>query len=72
MCNYGTCGGDHPTKKYRITSPLKWCEFCRKMTNHNSSECYFILGYMRGGNNTQMKNQNIPITQQLGKEPGQF
>ena len=58
MYNCGTCGEDHPTDKCRVTNPLKWCEYCRKMMNCDSNECYYRPGYVRGGNNTQMQNEN--------------
>ena len=54
--NCGTCGGDHPTERCRVTNPLKWCDYCRKMTNHESSECYYRPGFNRGGNNAPTQN----------------
>ena len=37
----GTCGGPHPTERCPTTNPLKWCDTCRKMTNHESRNCYY-------------------------------
>lgn len=57
------CHGDHPTKKCRVISPAKWCEYCRKMTNHESNECYYRPGYSRGQNNAQTSNQANQVDQ---------
>ena len=39
----GTCGGNHQTKRCPTTNPLKWCEIFRRMTNHETIECYYHL-----------------------------
>ena len=63
MHNCDICHGDHPTERCRIINPLKWCEHCRKMTNHESNECYYRPGYNRGQNAAQTSNQANQVNQ---------
>ena len=30
----GACGGNHPMERGPTTNILKWCDICRRMTNH--------------------------------------
>ena len=39
----GTCGGPHPMERCPTTSPVKWCNVCQKMTNHETKNFYYWL-----------------------------
>ena len=59
MYTCGTCGGDHPTERCRVTNPLKWCEYCRKMTTMILLSVPIDLDIIGGAKSCQCK---IPFT----------
>ena len=71
-CN--TCDEPHPTERCHTTNPLKWCEICRRMTNHETRECYcYPRGYNDARNKQPTTRANLNVMERarpmLGTQP---
>ena len=56
------------------TNPLKWCEICRRMTNHETRECYcYPRGYNDARNKQPTTRANLNVMERarpvLGTQP---